>query len=299
MTNGAPTATSLTPSNIGVWGPDFNLTVTGTNFNIQSVVYWKGVAKPTSWVSATKLNATIPTSDIQAAGAVPVFVVNPPPGGGKTSNLTFTINPVVPSLATLIPSEVYVGGPQCSLGVSGQNFTSGATVKWNGVSKPTTFVSTTRLNATIPATDLSAPKTVSITVTNPGLSRISNSISLPVLYGVPTITSLSPTGAKAGSSPFTLTVTGTNFTAVSKIQWNGVNKTTTFYSSVKLTASILSADIKNPDLVNVTVFNPAPAGGSLNTTFFSHQCVQTFDKYFSENSDSEQNTRGDDHNEPS
>ncbi|MCX6693018.1 MAG: IPT/TIG domain-containing protein, partial [Methanomicrobiales archaeon] len=189
----------------------FNLTITGTNFNTQSVVYWNGVAKPITNVSATKLNVTIPATDLQTAGAIPVWVVNPAPGGSKTANLTFTINPVAPTVDSLAPLGAYVGGPAFTLVVNGQNFTSGAAVKWNGVAKTTTFGSATRLNATILVSDLTTAKIINITVTNPGTSGTSNTVQFPVTYGAPTITTTTPTFAKAGGAAFSLKLTGTNF----------------------------------------------------------------------------------------
>jgi uncharacterized repeat protein (TIGR01451 family) len=86
---------------------------------------------------------------------------------------------------------------------------------------------------------------------------------------IPTISSISPTFALAGGPVFTLTVTGTNFVNSSKIRWNGVDQPTAYVSSARLTAVIAAANLTIPGQANVTVFVPAPGGGTSNGLAFS------------------------------
>jgi len=86
---------------------------------------------------------------------------------------------------------------------------------------------------------------------------------------VPAATSLSPTSAAAGDAAFILTVNGSNFVAGSVVQWNGVDRTTTFVSSTQLTASIPMTDIAAPGAAAVTVFNPALGGGTSGALTFT------------------------------
>jgi len=78
---------------------------------------------------------------------------------------------------------------------------------------------------------------------------------------VPTIASISPTSAVAGSaSGFTLTVNGTNFVSASVVNFAGTARTTTFVSSAVNTAAIPATAIASADTAAVTVTNPAPGG---------------------------------------
>jgi hypothetical protein len=79
---------------------------------------------------------------------------------------------------------------------------------------------------------------------------------------LPTLTSLSPSSVLAGGTSFTLTLNGTNFVSGSIVRWNGSNRTTTFVSSTQLQASIPPSDIALAGSAQVTVFNPAPGGGT-------------------------------------
>jgi len=86
---------------------------------------------------------------------------------------------------------------------------------------------------------------------------------------VPTVMSISPTNAFAGEFGFTLTVNGSNLVPSSVVQWNGSNRPTVFVSSSQVTAQISAADIVMAGTAAVTVFTPAPGGGSSNTATFT------------------------------
>jgi hypothetical protein len=85
------TLTTLTPSSATAGGPAFTLTADGTGFVAGATLRWNGAARTTTFVSATRVTASIPASDIAAAGSVPVTVANP--DGTTSSAQTFTITP--------------------------------------------------------------------------------------------------------------------------------------------------------------------------------------------------------------
>src|SRR5207244_484547 len=72
-----------------------------------------------------------------------------------------------------------------------------------------------------------------------------------------------------GGAGFTLTATGTNFISSSIVQWNGSQRATTFGSSTQLTAQITTADIATAGTASVTVFTPAPGGGTSSPQTFA------------------------------
>jgi hypothetical protein len=67
---------------------------------------------------------------------------------------------------------------------------------------------------------------------------------------------LVPAAAVPGGPAFTLTVNGTGYASGAVVNWNGSPRTTTFVSSMQLTASILAPDIATAGTANVTVTNP-------------------------------------------
>jgi len=84
----------------------------------------------------------------------------------------------------------------------------------------------------------------------------------PTPNPVPTLNSISPSSATAGAAGFSITVNGSNFVSNSVVRWRGENRVTTFVSSTQLTAAITPTDISDGGTAQVTVFNPAPGGGT-------------------------------------
>jgi hypothetical protein len=270
INNPAPTITSLSPTSATAGGAAFTLTVNGTNFVSISVVNFNGAAKTTTFVTATQITASITAADIATAGTLPVTVTNPAPGGGTSAATNFTVNNPVPTITSLSPTSATAGGAAFTLTVNGTNFVSTSVVKFNGAAKTTTFVSATQVTAAITAADIAVAGAFPVTVTNPAPGGgTSAAINFTVNNPVPTITSLAPTSATVGGAAFVLTVNGTNFVAISVVNFNGAARATTFKSATQLTAAILATDIVAAGVVNVTVTNPLPGGGTSTASPFT------------------------------
>jgi FG-GAP-like repeat/Abnormal spindle-like microcephaly-assoc'd, ASPM-SPD-2-Hydin len=80
---------------------------------------------------------------------------------------------------------------------------------------------------------------------------------------------LVPTTATPGSAGFELTVNGSGFVSASVVNWNGSPRATTFISSSKLQATILSTDVASVETAYVTVSSPAPGGGKSAAATFN------------------------------
>lgn len=74
-----PVITLHSPTTVTAGGPEFILLVNGTGFLTNSVVRWNGLDRPTTYVSATELQAQIPATDIGVAGTAQVTVFTPEP----------------------------------------------------------------------------------------------------------------------------------------------------------------------------------------------------------------------------
>ena len=75
---------------------------------------------------------------------------------------------IVPHIAELAPDNATAGSPGFTLTINGTSFNTDATVKWNGTSQPTTYVTGKQLTAAIAATNVATPGTATVTVMNPG-----------------------------------------------------------------------------------------------------------------------------------
>jgi hypothetical protein len=99
-------------------------------------------------------------------------------------DLATTVSNPTPVTTGLSPASTLAGGPDFTLTVNGSGFVNGAVVRLNGADRPTTFVSTVQVTAAIPAADIAAPGTASITVFNPAPGGgASNAQALTVTQG--------------------------------------------------------------------------------------------------------------------
>ncbi|MEO7719060.1 MAG: IPT/TIG domain-containing protein [Capsulimonas sp.] len=262
--NPAPVAGSLAPSSIAGGGPDFTLTVNGSNFVGSSQVLWNGAALATAYVSATQLTATVPAANIAADGSAQISVMTPAPGGGVSNSLTFTIQ-APQRIDSISPGVIYTGSADTTVYVSGAGYVAGSVVTWNGSALATTFVSTTNLTAVIPASYLALPGSATIAVTNPGFGP-SNTLPMQVVASQPHIDYTSPNSAIAGGAAFMLYVNGSQFQPGCTISWNGIALVTTYQSGVVLTASIPESYIATAGTASIVV--TSPIGVSSNTFAF-------------------------------
>lgn len=269
--NPAPAITSLSPSSANAGSANVAMTVTGTNFTQGSVVRWNDQDRTTTFVSPTQLTAAIPAADLAVAGTAQVSVFTPAPGGGTTTALPFMILNLTPgNITTVSPTSATAGGAGFTLTVNGANFSSASVVRFNGADRVTTFVDSTQLLATILASDIAAGGMHSITVFTPAPGGgVTSAFNFIVNFPVPVVTSISPTSATAGGAAFTLTLNGSDFFSASVVNWNGSARATTFVNNTQLTAAISNTDIAAEGMANVTVVNPAPGGGTSNTSIFT------------------------------
>ena len=114
-------------------------------------------------------------------------------------------NPV-PTLTGLSPASVVSGGGAFTLTATGTDFVPSSVVRWNGAERPTTFVSSTKLSAAIPAGDIAIAGTAQVTVFTPTPAG-GVSAERPLTIGLQPVLSVSATSVSPGSS---VTVTLTN-----------------------------------------------------------------------------------------
>jgi hypothetical protein len=69
-----PSITQLSPTSVPVDSVPFFLTVNGSNFNTDAVVFWNGVAQHTVFITSGQLMVSLTPTDLQFTGLVPVYV---------------------------------------------------------------------------------------------------------------------------------------------------------------------------------------------------------------------------------
>ncbi len=268
--NPLPRIATLNPTTAVAGGAGFTLIVTGTGFVQGSVVRWNGQDRPTDFGSETLVVAQIPASDIAAGGTAQVAVFNPAPGGGSSGGVAFTITNPAPRITSINPEAVVAGSGALSLVVNGSGFAANSQVRFNGNDVPTTYVTNSQLSAQLPAIATATGGTFAVTVFNPAPGGgLAGAVNFTVTNPAPALALLVPNTAAAGSPSFVLTLIGTGFTPASVVRWNGQDRLTTYAGQTQLTAVVNAQDVAQVATAQVTVFTPAPGGGTSGALAFT------------------------------
>lgn len=86
--NGAPNLMKLSPGMATAGSPAFTLTLGGTGFGTDAIVYWGTSTRTTTYKTTSQVTADITADDIANAGSVQVYVHT---GGANSNAMTFTI----------------------------------------------------------------------------------------------------------------------------------------------------------------------------------------------------------------
>jgi len=220
---------------------------------------------------------------------------------------TFQV-PTGATITALSPADITAGSGSFTLTVipaPGTVFVAKTVVQWNGGTIATQLLADsagniTGITATVPASLVAKPGTAFVNTLSPHSGAGTNGLSNPIAFIinppgnlVPTVSSMSPTCATAGSAAFTLTVTGTNFvmnsdpTQASQVLWSAGGTQTTLSgasvsSATQIQATVSNALVATATTASVSVFNPPAAqagsgngGGGTSPTSLSFSIAAT------------------------
>lgn len=267
-----PTLITASPSATPAGTPGLLITLNGQNFGPRSQVLWNGspTGVTTTSVNPSQLTALLASSLLTVPTSATISVANTPTAISNTT--PFTVTPL-PAITLLTPAAVPAGSGPTPIQVSGNNFCQTpvpSVLLWNGTPLTASVQTTSVITATVPANLLATPGTATVQVQssaqcpNPGTSAAAT-----FTINAPSITQLNPSSAAAGTTNFSLTVSGANFVSGSQVLWNGsaTGVTTTFVSAGQLTAQIANNLLAQPAVATITVTNTATAvsGGATFT----------------------------------
>ena len=240
-------------SSTGLSGIDGNLNAGGTGVSL---------------VASSPANLYV-LADNTGYNVAPTQATLPTPAARAAANTAFrgiAFAPVAPApvIASISPASGLVGA---TVTVTGSFFTEASDVTLNGLAiTGFTVVDANTITFDVPAGATSGP----ITVTTPGGTATSaGTFTVLAPNPVPTIASLAPNTAVAGSASQLLTVAGTGFVSGSVVTFNNINLTTTYVSATQLTATVPATALTTAGSYNVTVTSPAPGGGTSAAVAFT------------------------------
>jgi hypothetical protein len=284
--NPIPLQTGFSPASATQNGPALTLRVFGANFVPSSKVLFGAFNTTTTYVSPYELDIVVTSAMLANPGPIVVQIDTPEPAGGDQFSFpkNFIVqaaasphNPI-PSIDHISPQGGPSGGITITLDVYGASFINGSTIKWNGGNLPgaTTFIDSGHLQVVVPQSDVSQPGVSSVTVSTgaPGggtSSPVAFTVAQPGDNAIPTVTGLNPVWVYshgAASKDVQMTITGHNFIQGSVGQLNGFNLPTIFLDSSHLKVTLTGGDLAVPTSSAITVWTPAPGGGTSNPLTF-------------------------------
>jgi len=189
--NPSPTIASLSPSSAAAGSAAPAVTITGTGFIAASSATFGGAARQTTFLSATQVSVTLSNSDVATAGAYPIVVTNPAPGGGASNAATFTVTaapppPTLQSLSLSAASVVGGGSVSGTVRLSAPVPIGGAVLTLRSSSGVVTVPSSIPVSATVSVinftaatTAVTSAQTVTITATYGASSQTATLTVLP------------------------------------------------------------------------------------------------------------------------
>jgi len=223
----------------------------GTNFTGATAVTFNGKAAGTFSVdSGTQITASV------AAGSSTGKIAVTTAGGTATSSTSFTVTDR-PTISSFNPASGVAG---TSVAITGTNFTGATSVKFNS-SPAASF--TVNSGTQITATVGNGTTTGKITVTTPTGSALSAS-NFIVNAPPPTISAFNPGSGPVGTA---VVITGTNFTNVSSVAFNGKAASSfTVNSGTQITATVASGSTTGKVTVTTSSGTATSASNFIVTT---------------------------------
>jgi hypothetical protein len=261
--NPSPALASISPAQGTVGENGLTVRLTGTGFVTTSVARFGFDARPTRRISPTELEVDLTAADLGTAGAFPIAVLNPTPGGGVSGPVQLSLVNPVPTASSVTPSSALAAQDSLVVTLTGTGFLPVTEVRLNGTALPTRRISATQVEATLAATDLETPSTISLTAANPAPGGgTTAALPLTLAAPVPSIDMIPANGGSAGRPGFAVQVNGTGFVRTSQGRWNGSPRTTEYVSNRRIDVILTNGDVAVQGTGNVTV--STPGGGTSN-----------------------------------
>jgi len=168
-TGRAVTLTRIDPPSVraGNGGRSLDVTLFGTGFSGGAQITLGGAAFATVVVNDLTVTATIPADRLSVPGATPISVLSGVPET-RSNELSLVVVDASVALLELSPSSTVARGAgnvaPLTLSVRGGGFDPASVVVFDGTDVTTTFRSTTRVDATVPANLIGGPRRLHVVV---------------------------------------------------------------------------------------------------------------------------------------
>ena len=194
----APTISSVSPPSLTVGSGQTNIAIFGSGFESSTVVELNGSTLQSTLISSGEIDAVVPASFTATSATDTLRLVTPSPGGGSIQ-ISYAVTSALPTITSTSPSTVSANGGAFTLTVTGTNFEQGSVIDFGNTTLATTFVSSTEVQALVPASVFVEVASIWVTVANPAPGGgVSNTVTFTVQ---PAVLFTFPAGLQMVSAP--------------------------------------------------------------------------------------------------
>ncbi len=168
-----------------------------------------------------------------------------------------------PTIASLSTLSIPAGNPDFTLQIDGTGFIAGTSVQFDKSELTPSFVSQTRVTVTVPHDLVATARIVEVAAVSPAPGGgTSNALEFTIENPAPVLQTLSLTSILAGSGDFALTLTGSSFASGAAVNFGSQALQPTSSSATQLEVTVPTTLIAAGEIVQVSVTNPGPGGGT-------------------------------------
>ncbi|MFZ3090030.1 MAG: hypothetical protein WA240_05320, partial [Nitrospirota bacterium] len=176
--NPVPQLSVLMPLEVMAGTPELTLTIYGSGFFNETILYINGKQRPYIPINQNKLQVKLTAEDLEYGISIEITASNPSPGGGLSRPAIFTVLNPIPSLTSINPISIRAGSPEFILTLTGDSYVKTSIVSFNNQQYQARYISKTQIEAIIPATAIKTAGSYPIKVINPAPGG-GQSIALP------------------------------------------------------------------------------------------------------------------------
>lgn len=248
--NPTPTITAGSRDTVTATAAPFSEVLTGTDFVTGVVASVDGNARTTLRLHSTSIAVQLTPKDLSTPGDRQITAKNPEPGGGPSAPWVLHVltPPPAPTMDSISPKVVALGGPQFTLHAYGTGFVRASKIRWNGADLPTTYESATELTTVIPSGWIAVLDSAQVLVFTPapggGVSAARNVTVQPPPPPptVPTVTRITPDTVTIGPDTIQLTLAGAHFVGVDSVEY-GDQGVTRYAIATVISDSLVTAPL--------------------------------------------------------
>ena len=248
-----PSITAISPRAVFAGTNGVTITIDGSSFFGSGFVkaFFGSNQIEVNAVSSTRITITVPANLLTMTGFPSILISN---SDAESIGYVFSILPRVPPGPTPVitsysPTTTTASSRAYSVVVNGSNFSRSALVTVRGVLLTPSILDSNRFAVEVPGGLNLSPASLDVVLQNPDLQATSATVAVGTALPAPVLNAFIPSTTLAGTNPgrpFTITISGANFTTGASVLFNGQPLEIVSQNSTTIRAIVPTNSLQQP-----------------------------------------------------